>query len=96
MNLFEIVGKVMNEPTVNESSTGVKMCKVKVALNSNKPNDTNESEIVEVALFRDLANTALKVGQQVAIDGRISSFKAERENNTYYNLGLIGNHIAIL
>ena len=94
MNLFEIAGRIIKEPVIVDLSNGGKMCKLELALDKAKPSDSDlEYETIGVTLFRDQATKDYEVGDYLVVDGRLSSFKNEKEGNTYYNITLNGNHV---
>lgn len=97
MNLFSIAGRIIDDPVVSEASNGTKLAKLKVAVDKQNVKDNElEYEVFEVTVFKDLATKKYDVNQFVCVDGRISSFKQEKDGNVYYNLSLVGNHISLL
>ena len=96
MNNFSLVGRIFQEPELLETGSGIKMCKLKISVDKvSKEEDT--TDVFDVALFRDNARDDYKVGQYVAINGKLSSNnKNTKDGNTFYNISLIGNSISVL
>ena len=95
MNTFNLVGRVCEEPERFESANGVKVCRLRVSVEKNTK-DENGYDIYEVALFRNLAEEKLEVGQCVALTGKLQANNLEKDGNTYYSSKLIGNSLTLL
>ena len=55
-----------------------------------------EEEILEVVLFRSLAEDRYEDGQYIAVNGRIQANNFEKEDVTYYHANLIGNSVTLI
>ena len=95
MNTFNLVGRVCEEPERFESASGVKVCRVRVSVEKSNRDDDGY-DIYEVALFRNLAEEKLEVGQCVALTGKLQANNLEKDGNTYYSTKLIGNGLNLL
>lgn len=95
MNTFNLVGRVCEEPERFESASGVKVCRVRVSVEKSNRDDDGY-DIYEVALFRNLADEKLEVGQCVALTGKLQANNLEKDGNTYYSTKLIGNGLNLL
>ena len=95
MNTFNLVGRVCEEPERFESANGVKVCRIRVSVEKSNRDDDGY-DIYEVALFRNLADEKLEVGQCVALTGKLQANNLEKDGNTYYSTKLIGNGLNLL
>lgn len=96
MNTFNIFGKIIEEPEKIVTSNGTKMCKLKVSVSKNNTDQEITHDILDVALFRKLAEEEYDVGQYVAINGKLTSNSYKNENNTYNFINLIANNIEVI
>ena len=97
MNSVNVVGKVVDEPTKQDGSHGLKIAKIRIAVDkASKDNDTNSYEIFEVVAFRDLAETKVDVGQTVAVAGRLAANNYEKDGKSYFNCSIIANNLAVI
>ena len=94
MNNFSLVGQIVEAPERYESNNGVKICRLRISVVKNAKED--EYEIFEVSLFRGNAIENYEIGQYVAVNGRLSANNVMKDNNTYYNVNLIGNSISVI
>ena len=96
MNYFVLVGCIVEEPERTETSAGMKLCRLKISVGKTNKDQQEESEIFEVALFRNLATEEYQVGQNIAISGRLQSSNVERDGVMFYNTRLIGNSVTLI
>lgn len=101
MNVFCIVGKVVELPQMKEISTGVKVSHVRLKVNRPFANSEGiyESDIIQVEVWRGLAETICsktKIDDLLAVKGRIASFANEKDEHTYYNYSFIAEKVEFL
>ncbi len=96
MNSFNLVGQVISEPERFESSSGTKICRLKIAVERTFREHADQNEIYEIALFRNLAAEEYRVGQFVAVNGRLQANNYEKDGNQYCNVRLLGNSVTVL
>ena len=95
MNGFYLVGRIAQEPERTQTAGGYTICRLRISVN--KANKEQEGEdIFEVVLFRGLADEIYKVGQNVAVSGRIQANNFEKEGTTYYHANLLGNSVTVI
>ena len=95
MNNFIIAGKLLDNGEKLETAEGLKICRLKVAVEKSSKKDEAEDDIFEVTLFRNLAEDNYQAGNCVAINGRLVSNNYAKEGNQYYSSRLVGNSITI-
>lgn len=97
MNDVNIAGRLLQEPERSQSASGIKIAKLKIAVDKiNKDGDNNGYDVFEVVVFRDLADIKVEVGQFLGISGRLMANNYEKEDKSYYNCSIVGNNIALL
>ncbi len=94
MNGFYLVGRIKGSPEKVETSSGIPLCRIRLAVA--KANKDQEEEILEVVLFRSLAEDRYEDGQYIAVNGRIQANNFEKEDVTYYHANLIGNSVTLI
>lgn len=96
MNSFNLVGQIIAQPERFESSSGTKICRLKISVDKNLREQSDAGEVYEVALFRNLASEEYRVGQYVAVNGRLQANNYEKDGNRYFNVRLLGNSVTVL
>lgn len=96
MNGFYLVGRVNDVPERAETSSGISLCRLRLNVRKTNKDAEDSSEIIEVVLFRSLAEENYEVGQYVAVSGRVQANNFEKEATTYYHVNLIGNSLTVL
>ena len=93
MNGFYLVGRIVDEPEVSETSTGLTLCRLKLSVSRSFRGQEENSEIFEVVLFKNLAELHYEIGQILGIGGRIQANNFDKEGVKYYHANLIGNSV---
>lgn len=96
MNSVNIAGKVIDDPVKSTSSNGLAFMRFKIAVDKTNKGEANGYDIYEIAVFRELAELKLEIGQFVGISGRLTANNYEKEGKNYYNCGIVGNSVSIL
>ncbi len=96
MNGFYLVGTIVEEPEKTETSTGLKLCRLKLSVNKPFKGQEDGNEIFEVVLFKNLAEEHYEIGQVLAVTGRVQANNFEKEGNVYYHANLIGNNVDLI
>lgn len=96
MNSFNIFGRIIQEPEIVTTSSGVKMCKLRVSVNKTNAEKEGQFDILDVALFRKLADQEYSVGQFVAVNGKLTSNYYEKEGSSYNYINLIANNVEVI
>lgn len=97
MNSVNIVGRVIDDPSKQDSSNGLKIAKFRIAVDKNsKDNDPNNYEVFEIVAFRDLAEMKIEVGQTAIVAGKLSANNFERDNKAYYNCSIVANNLSLI
>lgn len=95
MNQFGLAGRILEEPVKSLTSTGIKVAKFKLCVDKIKEDDKSY-EIYEITVFRQLAELELVPGQYVGVTGKLNANNHEKDDNTYFNVTLIGNSVTLL
>lgn len=102
MNYAIIVGKIIEVPTLKETTQGVKFTTLLVEADRNFRNADGEleSDLIQISLWRGIAEEAhlnAKTGQYVAIKARIQTkcYQSE-QGNTFYNYEFHAEKISFL
>lgn len=97
MNCVNIIGKVIEPVNKATSSSNVNYSKVRIGVEKiNKDGTGNGYDNFEVIFFRDLSDIKFKVGQILAISGRLMANNYEKEDKQYYNAQIIGTSVSII
>jgi single-stranded DNA-binding protein len=96
MNGFYLVGRICFEPEKMLTSGGLPMCRLYIAVNKSGKENSEENDIFEVVVFRNLAEMDYQKGQLVAVNGKVQANNFEKEGNVYYHANLLGNSLSIL
>ena len=96
MNAFYLVGRIIEDPEKMETANGIKICKVRLAVEKNSKDSTETYEVYEVVMFRSLAEENYEPGQYLAVNGRLQTNNYEKEGNYYYNAKLLANAVAFV
>jgi len=96
MNAFYLVGKIIDEPEKLETANGVRICKLRLAVEKNSKEATETYEIFEVILFRALAQEEYQNGQMIAVSGKLQANNYEKDSSFYYNAKLIGSNVSYI
>lgn len=96
MNSFNLVGQIISPPERFESSSGTKICRLRLSVDKTGREQAESSEVYEVALFRNLAGEEYRVGQYVAVSGKLQANNYEKDGNQYFNVRLLGSAITVL
>ena len=95
MNLFALAGYIVDEPVKITTDNGMRLCRLKISVDKNSKENEEEKEIYEVTVFRNLVDEDYRVGQFVAVSGRLACNNYKSEDKQYYNANLIGNNITL-
>ena len=101
MNVFCIAGTIEELPVLKETNTGIKTCTVLLKCERPFANSDGiyESDYIQIDVWRGLAQTLCsvsKVGNWIAVKGRVSSRSVERDDRTFYNYSFIAEHIEFI
>ena len=95
MNQFQIVGKVLEKPQKLDTSSGIKMAKLRVCVDKIK-DDEKIYEVFEILLFKQLAELEFEESQLVEVIGRISANTYEKDGKQFFNSSLIANNVSVI
>ena len=96
MNAFYLVGRIIDEPEKLETASGMKLCKLRMAVEKNGKDSGETYEVYEIVLFRSLAEESYEPGQYLAVNGKLQANNYEKEGNYYYNARLLANSVAFV
>ena len=96
MNAFYLVGRIIDEPEKLETTSGMKLCKLRMAVEKNGKDSGETYEVYEIVLFRSLAEESYEPGQYLAVNGKLHANNYEKEGNYYYNARLLANSVAFV
>ena len=96
MNAFYLVGRIIEEPEKLETANGMKLCKLRIAVEKNSKDSNETYEVYEIVMFRSLAEENYEIGQYLAVNGRLQANNYEKDGNYYYNAKLLANAIAFV
>ncbi len=101
MNHCILVGRVLENPTLKETSNGNRLAQMLLAVARPYKNAQGEydQDIFLINLWNGLADECLKnvVGDQLlALRCRLQANNYERDGETYYRVELVGEKIAVL
>ena len=96
MNAFYLVGRIIEEPEKLETANGIKLCKVRIAVEKNGKDSNETYEVYEIVMFRSLAEENYEIGQFIAVNGKLQANNYEKEGNYYYNAKLLANAVAFV
>ena len=91
MNSFYLTGRIMESPEKLETENGTKLCRLKISV-ENK----NDTDIYEVAVFRNLVEENYEAGQFIAVNGRLVANNFTNEDKSFYRVRLIGNAVELV
>ncbi|MSS02344.1 single-stranded DNA-binding protein [Erysipelotrichaceae bacterium LKV-178-WT-2G] len=101
MNVFCLVGKIEELPSLKETVNGIKTCNVvlKVERSFANANGVYEFDTIQIEVWRGLAETLCnvsKVDDWISVKGRIMSRKYEKDGHVYNNYAFIAEKISFL
>ena len=96
MNAFYLVGRIIEDPEKLETANGIKLCKLRMAVEKNGKDASETYEVYEIVMFRSLAEENYEVGQYLAVNGKLQANNYEKDGNYYYNAKLLANAIAFV
>lgn len=102
LNTMVIVGTLIEQPEIRETSLGNKICTIKLDVPRNFPNSNGEYEkdIFSITLWRGIAETTAqhcRVGSVLAVKGRIQAKELQtKEGNTFQALDLIAEKVSFI
>lgn len=97
MNTVNIAGKIIEDPVKSTSSSGIKLAKLKLAVDKHdKEGKTNGDDSYEIIVFRELADLNLKAGQYIGVSGKLTANNYDKDGKVYYNCSIVGNSISLL
>ena len=73
MNLFALAGYIIEEPVKITTDNGIRLCRLKISVEKNSKETEEDKEIYEVTVFRNLVDENYRVGQFIAVSGRLVS-----------------------
>jgi single-stranded DNA-binding protein len=95
MNLFALAGYIVDEPVKITTDNGTRLCRLKISVDKSSKETEDEKEIYEVTVFRNLVDENYRIGQFIAVSGRLVCNNYKNENKQYYNANLIGNNVTL-
>lgn len=101
MNVFVLVGNVVELPELKETSNGFKTCTVTISVERSYANADGlyEYDEIQVEVWRGLAETlcnTAKKGDYLSVKGRIVSRPVNKEGHTYFNYSFVAEKIHFL
>ena len=96
MNAFYLVGRIIEEPEKLETANGIRLCKVRLAVEKNSKDSSETYEVYEVVMFRSLAEESYEPGQYLAVNGKLQANNYEKDGNYYYNAKLLASAVAFV
>ena len=101
MNQFMLVGRVKELPAMTKSSKGIVVGKMVVEAERNFRNEDGSVSLDEfqVILWRGIAEecvAACKLGNLIAVRGRVKSDVYDRNGINYYNTEIVAEKVSFL
>ncbi len=101
LNQVVLVGRLTQDPTVEESEKGIKRTVVNVAVNRGFKNSDGiyETDFIRCILWNIVAeNTSLycRKGDVIGIKGRIQTSSYEKDGETKYAMDIIAEKVTFL
>ena len=93
MTSFYMVGQIKDVLELQTSGSGMKMRKIKVSVFKQ---NSDEQELYEVVLFRQLAENEYNIDDLVAVSGKLSPNNYTKDGASYYNVNLVAYQVAVL
>ena len=99
MNVFCLVGNVVELPVLKETTSGVKTCTLKIEVERPFANSDGiiENDIIGIEVWRGLAQTLCNVcvqGDLISCKGRIASRSVEKDGRTFYNYTFVAEKVS--
>lgn len=94
MNNFNLTGIVEDVENINKTSNGLAHRKIKVMVERNYKDYPPECYVV--SLFKENAETEIKVGEHVEINGKLLANNYEKNGIVYFNVNLVANSITVV
>ena len=95
-NQFNLIGRLIKEPTLRNTSTGKNVCDIPLAVQNGKDDTT----YITVNVWNKIAETVAKYckkGDLIGINGIIRNHNWEDKNgNKHYDYTFIGNKLSFL
>lgn len=101
MNTFCLVGRIVSEPELHETSAGVSVCSVDLEVDrpSSAGGSRADTDRIRIDVWRGAAQTlasAARINGWIAARGRIQSRRYEREGKTWTAYGFVAEKIEYL
>ncbi len=98
MNVFSVAGKIKSMPILKETPTGLKTCDLYLSVQRNFPSAEGkyENDEICVEVWRGLAQSVVdtcKVGDWIALSGRIASRTYTKDDRTFLNYSFIAERM---
>lgn len=101
MNRFVGVGRLVSNPELRYSQSGVAVANFTIAINrpfKNKQGE-NEADFIRAVIFRKPAENLaqyMKKGSQIGVDGRLQSRTYEQDGRTVYVTEVVADSVQFL
>lgn len=100
MNEFNLIGKTVGEVEVKSSESGTKYATVLLDVQKNykKKDGDYEHDIIQVTMFKNLAEEAERISQNslLYIKGHINANNYTKDNKIFYSSNMIADKIEYL
>ncbi|MCF0106490.1 MAG: single-stranded DNA-binding protein [Holdemanella sp.] len=101
MNLFVLVGNVVELPELKETNNGFKTCTVTLSVERSYANSDGlyEYDEIQVEVWRGLAETlcsTTKKGDFISVKGRIATRLVNKDGHTYFNYSFVAEKITFI
>lgn len=102
MNQVCVIGRIVNEPEVNETENGNKVTSITLAVPRNFKNENGEYEtdFIRCTLWKNIAESTAEYcqkGDLVGVKGRLQSTNYEdKEGNKRFSIDIVGERVTFL
>ena len=86
INNVVLTGRIIEEPKLRETATGIKYVTVLLEIERSFKNKNG--------IYAVTVKDVCKVGDIVGIRGRVQSYSVEKESQTFYNYEIIAEHFS--
>ena len=100
MNKVVLVGNLVRDPELTQTSSGVSVCKFTLAVNRKYANGERDADFLNVVAWRGLAETCGKYllkGKKVAVCGSLQTSSYEdKDGNKRYRTDVVADDVEFL
>ncbi|MEE3488879.1 MAG: single-stranded DNA-binding protein [Bulleidia sp.] len=101
MNDCVLIGRVAAKPEIRTTSRGNTVADMVLDVDRNFRNEdgTRDKDTFQITLWKGIAEeiaSTVKIGQMVAVKGRLTGNANEKEGRTWYNTNIIAERVDIL